>query len=266
MENDLNSNLIQSLWIGGQLSKVECLGIQSFIDYGHDFHLYTYEEIKNAPKGTIIHDAASIIPECEIFRFNEGWGKGSVSGFADLFRLLLIQKKGGWWVDMDVICLKKLDFEADTVLCSSYEGEYGSLANNCVFKAPKNSFFLKYCIDYLSTVDVKTLTFGMAGPFLFQKAIKELQLENNLVPYNYFNPLNWKNVNELVLGNLTTINRIKELVRPIIKPSTMMGRRISSESYTVHFWNEVWRSSNLDKNATYNSNSLFERLKRKHCI
>lgn len=266
MENDINSNLIQSLWIGGDLSKVERLCIQSFIDHGHDFHLYAYEEIRNVPQGANILDARTIVPESKIFRYKEGWGKGSVSGFADLFRILLLQKNGGWWVDMDIICLKKFDFEADIIFCSSYEGEYGSCTNNCVFKAPKNSLFLKYCINELGSLNLKTMGFGMAGPFLFQKAVKELRLENMVVPFYYFNPITWRNVGELILGEMSTINRLKEIVRPIIKPNTMIGREINLKSYTVHFWNEVWRHNQFDKNRKYGSYSLFEQLKRKHQI
>ncbi len=37
--------IIQSLWIGNPLSKLERLCIQSFIDHGHEFHLYTYATV-----------------------------------------------------------------------------------------------------------------------------------------------------------------------------------------------------------------------------
>ena len=266
MEENINSQLIQSLWIGGQLSKVEQLCIKSFLDNGHDFHLYAYEKINNAPEGTLIHDARSILAEDTIFRYNDGWAKGSVSGFADLFRLLLVQKNGGWWVDMDIVCLKKFDFTAETVFCSSYEGEYSSLVNNCVFKVPKNSPFISYCLDQIAAIDLKNMSFGLAGPFLFQKAVKELGLESHVVPFEYFNPITWRYVGDVILGQMTNKNKIKELLRPILKPGTMVGRRISSASYTIHFWNEIWKTGNYDKNGTYNSSCLFEQLKRKHGI
>lgn len=265
MESDINKH-IQSLWIGGQLSKVEQLCIQSFIDYGHEFHLYAYEEISNAPAETYIHDAREILEEDAIFTYKNGWGKGSVSGFADWFRLLMIQKNGGWWVDMDIICLKKFDFEADTIFCSSYEGEYGELINNCVFKAPADSAFLIYCLNQISLIDLKTMDFGLAGPFLFQKAVKELKLDNQVLPYQYFNPIAWRNVSKLILGKMSPTNQIKENLRPLLKPDTMAGRRIVPESYTVHFWNEIWSTGKLDKNGQYNKNCLFEKLKRKHGI
>jgi hypothetical protein len=265
MANDIN-NQIQSLWIGGNLSKVEQLCIQSFIDHGHDFHLYAYEDINNAPAKTQIHDAREIIGEDAIFKYQSGWAKGSVSGFADLFRLLMVQKKGGWWVDMDIICLKKFDFEADSVFCSSYETEYGELVNNCVFKAPKSSAFISYCLDEIAAIDLKTMDFGLAGPFLFQKGIKELNLQSHVMPYAVFNPIGWRNVSALILGQMGTIDKIKELTRPLLKPATITGRRITGASYTVHFWNEIWKSNGLDKNGTYPASSLFEKLKKKHGI
>ena len=265
MENSINKQ-IQSLWIGGQLSNVERLCIQSFIDHGHDFHLYAYEDITNAPELTIIHNAREIIPEDQIFRYESGWGKGSVSGFADLFRLLLIQKKGGWWVDMDIICLKKFDFQANTVFCSSFEGEYGELPNNCVFKVPQNSIFLTHALTEIAAIDLQTMSFGLAGPFLFQKVIKDLQLEHAVLKHENFNPISWKNVTDLILGDMNSISTFKERLRPFLKPDTMPGRRITQDSYAVHFWNEVWNAGKLDKNGKYPSISLFEKLKRQHGI
>ena len=167
---------------------------------------------------------------------------------------------------MDIICLRKFDMPGEQIFCSSHEYEYGDLVNNCVFKAHKNSPFLQYCLNQIDSIDLNTMSFGKAGPFLFQKVVKELELENMVSPYRYFNPIAWKNVGELILGERTFTNRIKEYVRPALKPGTMPGRKISSDSYAVHLWNEVWRSSNFDKNGTYSSNSLFEKLKKKHRI
>lgn len=265
MEGSINYP-IQSLWIGRQLSKVEQLCIQSFIDHGHQFHLYTYEEVENVPKKTTVIDARTIVAENAIFSFADGFAKGSYAGFADLFRLLLIQKKGGWWVDMDVICLNPFDLQQELVICSSFEGEYGSQVNNCIFKAPPYSPFLTHCINEVYKTDIKNMGFGDAGPFLFQRVVKELCLEEEVVPYYYFNPIFWRYINDLVLGMMGPVGKIKEIVRPLLKPPTMPGRRIRRDSYAVHFWNEIWRAHGLDKNAVYSYSSLFEKLKRKHGI
>ena len=40
------SNIIQSLWIGTELSNLERLSIKSFIDNGHTYHLYVIKTLK----------------------------------------------------------------------------------------------------------------------------------------------------------------------------------------------------------------------------
>lgn len=266
MEDPLTKTPVQSLWVGGDLSNVEKLCIQSFLDCGHDFHLYTYQQINNVPEGTILFDARIILPEEKIFRYKTGWAKDSVSGFADVFRLVMIKKNGGWWVDMDIICLKKLNFKEDHIFCSSFETEYGSLVNNCIFKAPKESLFLDYCLQELDKLDFETMSFGLAGPFLFQKAIKELSLDKLVRPYYEFNPISWRFIADLVLGQMNTTAKLKEMIRPLIKPKTMQGRTINQKSFTLHLWNEIWKVGRFDKNGSFDYQSKFEQLKRLHNI
>lgn len=266
MAPGIDNITIQSLWIGKQLSKVEQLCIKSFLDHGHQFHLYVYDEVENVPAGTTVIDARNILPEDQVFTFKEGWGKGSYAGFADYFRVFLVHKLGSWWVDMDVVCLRPFDIDREFILCSSFEGEWGVKANNCVFKAPAESSFLKQCVDAIEQTSIKEMNFGDAGPFLFQKIVAEQQLEDYLAPCYYFNPIYWRYINELLLGMQSAKERLKEMIRPIAKPATMPGRRIQADSYSVHLWNEVWRYNNFDKNGSYRYSSLFEQLKRKHGV
>ena len=75
------SNIIQSLWIGDKLSTMERLCISSYIHHGHEFHLYTYNDIVGLPKNCIVKDASEILPKDQIFSYNAGLGKGSYSAF-----------------------------------------------------------------------------------------------------------------------------------------------------------------------------------------
>ena len=102
------SKIIQSLWIGNELSNIEKLCINSYIKNGHTFHLYTYDEIKNVPKECVIKDAQEILPKDDIFAYNSGLGKGSFSAFSNYFRYKLLELKGNWWTDTDIVCLKFL--------------------------------------------------------------------------------------------------------------------------------------------------------------
>ena len=97
---------VQSLWVGPKLSILEVLCIKSFQKVGHTFILYTYEKVKNVPKGTIIKDANTIIKKKNLFDF-----KSSLLPFSDIFRYTMLYKNGGYWVDLDMIALKPLDFK-----------------------------------------------------------------------------------------------------------------------------------------------------------
>lgn len=259
-------NIVQGLWIGGALSKVEQLCIKSFLYYGHTFHLYVYDEVKNVPEGTVICDGNEILDRKHIFTYKSGWGKGSVSGFADIFRINLLNKKGGWWVDMDIICLRNFDIAQEVVICTSFEGEYGSIPNNCVIRFRKDDPILQYCLEKISDLDFKTMPFGAAGPLLIAQTVKDMKLKDEVVPYTYFNPVGWKAMGELVLGQTTKMAKWKEHFRPYLKPATMPGRKIGKDSYSLHLWNEIWTNSGFDKNGSYPADCLFEKLKRKHGV
>lgn len=66
MSADLNKTL-QGLWIGPELSLMEQLSISSFLQNGHDYHLYVYDEV-NVPAGTVVRSANEILPAVRIFQ------------------------------------------------------------------------------------------------------------------------------------------------------------------------------------------------------
>src|SRR5207253_1910437 len=55
-----SNRIIQSLWIGSELSVMERMSIISFLRNGHEYHLYTYNDLPNVPDGTVIKDANGI--------------------------------------------------------------------------------------------------------------------------------------------------------------------------------------------------------------
>jgi len=107
----MHESVVQSLWIGEKLSNIELLSINSFVKRGHLYHLYVYEIPKNVPSKVILKDASTIIPKANIFEDREI--KNSFAGFSNIFRYKLLFENGGYWVDTDIICLKKFDFKLD---------------------------------------------------------------------------------------------------------------------------------------------------------
>ena len=112
----------------------------SFVSQGHDFNLWTYSDIRcPLPAGVTVRDAAEIIPEEYVFRRSKadmeiGVGTGSCAGFSDLFRYKLLYEYGGYWTDMDVTCLRPLNFEEPYVFRSHRLGAVGN-----VMKCPPSS-------------------------------------------------------------------------------------------------------------------------------
>jgi len=98
---------VQSLWVGDALSPIEQICIRSFLHHGHEFHLYAYNDLAGVPAGVTVKDANDIIPAGEVFMHRIG----TYAIFSDWFRWALLEKRGGWWVDMDVVCLKPFMFD-----------------------------------------------------------------------------------------------------------------------------------------------------------
>ncbi|MEM1325246.1 MAG: glycosyltransferase [Bacteroidota bacterium] len=145
-------DVIHSLWIGTQLSHLELLTLRSFVAHGHDFQLWVYDELETeVPEGVTLQDANEILDRKHIFRYREGdIGKGSVAGFSDIFRYKLLYEKGGWWVDMDVTCLRPFEFDTPYVF---RQHDFLPVVGN-IMKASKGSPAMKAAFEEaLASVD-----------------------------------------------------------------------------------------------------------------
>src|SRR4051794_210251 len=77
--------IVQSIWLG-PLSTLERLAIASFTANGHEFHLYSYDEVEDLPAGAVLMDASEVLPSNWVFRDS----RGSFSGFSNPFRYKLL--------------------------------------------------------------------------------------------------------------------------------------------------------------------------------
>lgn len=50
----LGHAIVQSLWIGPRLSSMEWLSIRSFLEHGHEVHLFVYEDVEGVSEGTVV--------------------------------------------------------------------------------------------------------------------------------------------------------------------------------------------------------------------
>ena len=236
-------NPVQSLWIGSRLSVMEQLTIRSFLDHGHSFHLYTYEDVQNVPAGTVVKPGTEILPEQEIFCYQSGYGKGSFSAFSNCFRYKLLLERGGWWADLDIVCLKPFDFPDQHVLGYEREplGEWH--VGSALIKAHVGSPILEYCWDHSRTADRAKRYWGQIGPRLLAKAVAAMNIPVRIFDPSVFYPIDhWQTW---------------RLVR---------GRTIPKEAYCIHLWNSKWRREGLSPDAVYDPSCIYEQLKRKHGV
>ena len=222
---------IQSLWIG-KLSPLEQLCIRSFLKHGHEFHLYAYGTLDGVPNGCIVRDANEILPESDIEKFQ------NLANFSDLFRFCMLYRLGGWWVDLDVFCLRPFEFSSEHVFSSQYERNGNAdETTSCVIRAPKNSAVMRYCIDRIAQTDTGNCGWAEIGPALVLSAVRRFGLRHE--PHQRFCPLHYFEAPGNVFG-----------------PSNVT---FGPETFAVHLWNEEARRAGIDKFAEH-PGSMFARL------
>jgi len=217
---------VHGLWIGTALSKLELLTIHSFIKNGHQFHLWVYDKIETPlPVGTILEDANEIIPVEKVFRYKNvnkyGHGKGSVSGFSDIFRYKLLYDKGGWWVDMDVTCLKPLNVRTPYFFRKHHEL---ALVGN-VMKCPAGAELMMACYKEASAEVTEDNTDWHKPIEILNKYVAQYQLTNYIFS-NVSNQDLWMEIIAFVIG----------------------GDTIPGHYRFIHWMNEEWRSRDINKN------------------
>ncbi|MEN5231845.1 hypothetical protein [Sphingobacterium faecium] len=231
----MSNSIIQSLWIGNCLSIVEQLCINSYLKNGHKFHLYTYTELAGVPAGTTLMDANNIIPLSEIFYDS----RNTIASFSDWFRYKLLFIKGGWWTDLDNICIKPYDFKEDYCFSSQGIDNQNFEVNIGVIKSKQKSDFLSDCLTYIENDNHINIKWGQYGPTFFKNILSNFEHESFLQTPSTFCPIFYPSFRIIFEENF----------------------KLPNETYSVHLWNEMWRINKIDKNYKFKKNTLFEKLK-----
>jgi mannosyltransferase OCH1-like enzyme len=231
---------VQSLWVGTELSTLERLSIASFLQHGHEYHLYVYGDVQNIPDGTTIKDGREILDESRIFRYKT---HNSFSAFANFFRYKLLLEKGGWWVDADTVCLRPFDFTREYVFSSECFGAR-EFVNCGVVKVPPGSPAMAYAWAVCCTKSPQHLVWGEVGPRLMAESVERLSLQPFVERPHRFCPIDYPDWHT------------------VLDPAKVW--HFSDEVVAVHLWNEMWRRDRRDKNETYPSECLYEQLKRRY--
>ena len=251
--------IIQSLWIGDPLSNLEKLCAESFLDNGHEFHLYVYDDVGGIPDGVTVKDGNEILPATRIFHNK----RSSVAPFSDLFRFALLARKGGWWVDMDTICIKPFDFDDEIVFpyCRDLSVAIAPI------KFPKGHFLMTE-LENACTHFTKPAVWDTPAD---RRRKRALILQKNNLPHMAFYEQLGRAIKHY---QLEKHGKAPEVFMSITDVGwCLFGGNLSSrldfhpQTYALHFTNSILTNeNNLDKNAIYPDDSIYEFLKQKHGI
>lgn len=236
----MSDHPIQGLWIGPELSAMERLSLASFLAQGHAVHLYTYGAVAGVLPGVVVRDAAEILPAAAIFRYRE---HDSYAGFANFFRYKLLLERGGWWVDLDVVCLAPFDLPGDHVFASE-AGPDGPVATSAVIRAPAGSAVMARAWEVCQGKDPARLGWGETGPRLLAELLRQLAPEPPIQAPEVFCPIPYDRWDDALAPGF-----------PGDFPETTRA---------VHLWNEMWRRDGKRKDAPYPPGCLYERLKARY--
>lgn len=230
-----SNNIVHGLWIGEQLSPIEILCIQSYLEAGHTFYLWCYQTVHNIPAGTIQKNASEILSEQAIFRYKNtnkfGHGKGSLAGFSDIFRYKLLYEFGGWWTDMDITCLQRLDFNEPFIFRKN--GSKGIVGN--LMKCEAKSELMHYCYERASTEIDENNKDWMLPITILNNGIQKFNLTHYTKELS--NEDSWPFVCDWLLNDFS----------------------VPADWYAIHWMNEEWRRLSVNKNA-FLKDSFIEKL------
>ena len=216
---------VQSLWAGPELSPFEFLCIRSFLAHGHAYDLYAYGDVASVPAGCNLRDARSILSEDRVFVHQEGDERGSVAGFSDLFRYKLLQDRGGWWMDTDVVCLADHLPDAELTLAREDDRQ----VNGAILKFPPAHPAMAWAYAHASGIGT-SMTWGAIGPVLLTHLVARFELEPALADTRSFYPIHY-----LESDMLIDPDRRQQV-----------ADRCSGATF-LHLWNEMFRRGGYDK-------------------
>ena len=209
---------VQTLWVG-PINDLVAGCLSSFVAHGHDVHLYCYEDPEGVPEGVNTYPAAEILTAHLLEKNALGEGRGSYAAFSDLFRFTLLLKRGGWWVDADVFCLRPFDADTTHVIAAEHDS-----IGTCVIRAPAGSPILEETLKAVAHRNISEVSWTEYKDE-FASVVLAAQLHGVIRSEEVFCPIPW--------------NIIAQYVHSLYVPEfplTTVG---------VHLWNEIWRREDL---------------------
>lgn len=223
--DDLPREVVRGFWHGPPLNHYQALCLRSFLRNGFAVEVFTYQPDIGCPAGVTQRDAREVWPTDHVLRYQVGLGQGSPALHANLFRYKMLQRYGGWWIDLDVFCfprpLPKLAY------FFAAEPHDAAFFNNAILKLPQGHSLLEEAIEACIAVG-ESAVWGQTGPHLLTKLVAEHGLAAHGRSHDFAYPVAW---NEVAM--LFDPDRCEEV------------KQRCQAAWFLHLFAEVWRGAGV---------------------
>jgi hypothetical protein len=240
-QNVEQDKVANSLWIGDNLSPQHVMSINSFLQNGFKYNLYTYDEVKNIPSGVNVLDGNVILPESRIWVYKKGFNKGGLSGYSCEFRYQFLYNNGGLFVDTDIVLLKPLNLNKKYIFISELNEDGDTITtNSLIYSQSTTASIWSEALDDISYRNKARLRHGEVGPILLNNIVNKHKLEKYVLQPNLFCSIAWYETIKL-----------------------LDGTQLPNDAIGIHLCDAINDLDNIDI-KTYPYVSIIEQLKRKY--
>lgn len=227
---------VNMFWHGSALPSYAWSCIQTFVDRGHAVKLFSYHQIE-VPQGVTNVDAGTVIELRDLECYQ------SIEAFSDRFRYELLFKQGGWWMDVDVVCL------TDRLPDSSHawaEEEPG-IINNAILKFPAGDPAAGLLAKKAGELVGRSQPWGTTGPHLASQILGSSKPARRAGSTAEFYPLHWLEAPRLLLP----------------EHANDISRQIENSLF-LHLWINVFKNLGVDLNNESPRGSFMYELLKAH--
>ena len=230
----------------------EWICINSFLQKGHQYQIYSYDLGMQVPSGACLLDAREVIPHAD-YCAHLSLKSTSYASFSDKFRYKMLYENGGWWVDADVVCFKSeipISY-SQSFLCWQH---YAKI-NNAIMKINRGDLSMKYCLREVEEWEGRALKEksklpqGGLGPHLLSKAFQLHDRCSEVYPMRYGYPWHWTEAMSIFGCKHWDLNLLHAK---------------TEDSFFGHLWNEILNKKNIDKNFQGEPGSFWRYLVDQH--
>ena len=190
---------LNTLWIGDAIHPIHHLCLLSAVKQGHRVRLFCYAPVKGVPAEVEVVSAEEVLPQSAIFKHAR---TGSSTPFADRFRINMINKGFGVWIDADLAFVRPLPnhpknvfgWESESVVGNAVMGfDTGHPAFKTLLAASNDDFLIppwfpasrRLYHSLLHTLKmprhVRQLPYGTTGPGLLTWCVKSHQMTEEVM-------------------------------------------------------------------------------------